>query len=81
MHPKEGGGGELRASEGARQRRGGNVLDELRCNEKRLCQVYEYIQDTDTTEWYARFLILTDAYVISGVRYGIKWIVKLLFRL
>lgn len=40
MHPKEGGGGELR-ERGSRTEWGGNVLDELRCNEKGLCQVYE----------------------------------------
>lgn len=41
MHPKEGGGGELRGSGDGE--RGGNVLDELRCDEKGLCQASGYI--------------------------------------
>lgn len=57
MHPKEGGGGELRErARGARQRErereGGNVLHELRCNEKKVCVKFMNAEDT---ERYTRF--------------------------
>lgn len=52
MHPKEGGGGELRASEGARWRR--EVMFSMSSDVMRkVCVKFMNTQDTDTTVWNA----------------------------
>ena len=80
MHPKEGGGGELRASEGARRR--SEVMFSMSSDVMRKVSVkFMNTQDTGhySLERYTSFLILTDECGISGVRRGIKWFVKRLF--
>lgn len=67
MHPKEGGGGELRASEGARRRN--KVMFSMSSDVMRkVCVKLMSTQDAGHLE---SFLILTKECVISGVKCAI----------
>ena len=67
MHPEEGGGGELRASEGARRR--SKVMFSMSCDVMRkVCVKFMSTQDAGNLEC---FLILTNECVISGVKCAI----------